>query len=110
MFKNYREFSLSTGVKTARLAVINTGRNVSVLLHKTVVVEKRGRVVTLRNGGWDTISTRIVINRALEQIASTHAYVCRQKGETFLYQNGVKKPFISGMQIKVRNEVAECVA
>lgn len=101
MFKIHRTFDLSTGIKNPCIAVVNDGSRISVLLHKTVVLEKRGRTVTLRNGGWDTLSTRLVINRGLEQVAATHAYVYRSKGQTVLAQNGIVKPFVSGMKIKV---------
>ncbi len=104
MFKNYRSYSLSTGVKTKGLAVISTATVTQVLLHKTIVVEKHGRTVTLRNGGYDTVSTRTVINRALEQMAASECYVFRKKGKTYLTQNGVTQEFFDGMFIKVRNQ------
>lgn len=108
MFKTHRTFSLETGVKNNSIAVIKYGQEnepnwlIDVIYHKTIVVSKRGRVVTLRNGGWDTISTRAVINRALEQIASSVTFLHRVKGQTMLTQNGITKPFTDGMSIKVR--------
>lgn len=101
MFKTHRTYDLSTGVKGNTLAVLNTGTTTAVVYHRTTVVLKRGRSVKLSNGGWDTVSTRIVINRALEQMAASACHLYREKGQTLLAQNGVIKPFISGMTIKV---------
>lgn len=101
MFAIHRNFSLSTGIKGTTIAVVNTGVNIFVVYHKTLVVEKRGRTVTLRNGGWDTVSTRHVINNCLSEICSSECYLFRKRGETFLTQNGIVKLFVSGMKIKV---------
>jgi hypothetical protein len=74
MFKNYRRYELSQGVKSARLAVFSDAWRIQVLLHKTVVVDavfnRRTKAweVTLDHGGWDTISSRLVINQALCQM------------------------------------------
>ena len=106
MFQTHRSYDLSTGVKNNSIAVLNYQNSdmdiIDVLYHKTIVVSKRGRVVTLRNNGWDTVSTRAVINRALEQMATSVTYLHRVKGQTVLTQNGVSQAFTDGMSIKVR--------
>lgn len=107
MFKTHRTYDLQTGVKNNTIAVINDAKKLSVIYHKTIVFEAKhnmryGWDITLRNGGWDTVSTRAVINRALEQICYTSTYLTRKKGQTFLSQNTLLKPFISGMKIKTR--------
>ncbi len=100
MFKTHRSFTLSTGMKGNTIAVINNLSTIFVLYHSTVVVEKRGKTVTLRNGGWDTISTRIVINTALAEMGHL-GYVHKRRGETvIMFKDGTVKPFISGMKIK----------
>jgi hypothetical protein len=104
MFKVHRSYSLSTGVKNNSIAVINNGSKLTVVYHSTAVVQKTGKTITLMNGGWDTVSTRAVINRALEQLCSASAHLFRKKGETFLFHNGITEPFISGMTLKCRNE------
>ncbi len=106
MFKTHRTYSLTTGVKGPTLAVVSDGSRVDVVYHKTLVLSKRGKTITLRNGGWDTISTRAVINRGLHEMLGTYAtYLERVKGETVLHQNTnqgcITKPFVSGMRIKV---------
>jgi hypothetical protein len=72
MFKTHRTYNLTTGVKNNSIAVVSKPHTIDVLYHKTIVVHAeliKGRwLVVLNNGGWDTISTRAVINRALEQI------------------------------------------
>lgn len=86
MFKVRRSFNLSTGVKNNTIAVFNQGRAVIVLYHCTPVVIKAGKLIQLNNGGWDTVSTRAVINRALEQMApNTYLVRKRRKGETRTY-------------------------
>lgn len=100
MFQKYRSYSLSNGVKTKALAVFNDGSEISVMLHRTVVVQKSAAgTVTLRDGGWDTISTRTVINTALRELAPGWSVV-RRKGATYLESpDGQLVPFISGMSI-----------
>ena len=101
MFKTHRTYDLSTGVKNNTIAVLSDGTTTKVIYHRTIVVSKKARTVTLSNGGWDTISTRAVINRALEQLCLSECYLFRKKGQTLITQNGIIKPFVSGMTIKV---------
>lgn len=109
MFKVHRTFTLSTGVKNASIAVVADGSRVDVIYHKTLVVSKRGKTVTLRNGGWDTISTRAVINQALRELGTPYR-LDRKKGVTVLIEDrdigfsrvrDVVGPFVSGMKFKV---------
>lgn len=108
MFKKHRTYSLTTGIKAPMIAVFADQMSIQVLLHSTVVVEAslldmdREYSVVVRNGGWDTISTRIVINRALEQIPGFHdTRIVRHKGETMVqYADGSRETFASGMTLK----------
>lgn len=102
MFKKHRNYNLETGTKGSAIAIFNQGKRIAVVYHQTIVVQKIGRKVTLDNGGWDTISTRHVINRALEQMATSVCYLYRKKGQTMLTQNGIVKPFNGRMTITVR--------
>lgn len=78
MFKTHRTYQLTTGVKNNTIAVINHLDKIEVVYHNTIVVSAKKKIekapklnrwiITLNNGGWDTISTRTVINRALEQL------------------------------------------
>jgi len=108
MFNTHRTYSLSTGVKNNTIAVISDPRRIKVIYHKTEVFEARltptGWTITLRNGGWDTVSTRIVINRALEQLCGTPTYLERRKNETYLVHNGLRESFVSGMTLKTRRQ------
>lgn len=106
MFKVHRSFDLFTGVKNNTIAVIAQHNAVDVIYHRTLVVSKRSKTITLRNGGWDTVSTRTVINRALYQLFDGYKfYVESKKGECFLVENtdqgAIRKPFVSGMKVKV---------
>jgi hypothetical protein len=104
MFRTHRTYSLTTGVKNNSIAVIADCDAITVIYHKTIVVNAqliRGRwVVTLNNGGWDTASTRIVINTALEQIPGcSGVYLSRHKGQTVVNVNGERVTFQSGWKL-----------
>lgn len=102
MFKVHRNFDLSTGVKNNTIAVVNDGNGgISVVYHKTLVVEARSSKITLRDGGWNTVSTRLVINQALSEMGH-RVYLFTKKGETLISINGVVKPFVSGMTLNRR--------
>lgn len=102
MFKTYRTFDLRTGVKSKALAVINLGKNLAVILHQTVVLRTAGKSIILDNGGWDTQSTRIVINQALNCLGVGPFYLFRSKGETLIqYPDGSRKPFTRGMRLSM---------
>lgn len=96
MFKVHRTFDLSTGVKNNSIAVLDTPNRVAVIYHQTLVVHfnKDKKVFVIRNGGYDTVSTRIVINRALF-LLNCGMYLERRKGETVLVdpKNDVRLPF-----------------
>lgn len=74
MFKTHRTYCLTTGVKNNTIAVFCDGvkDTVKVIYHKTIVVDANKKKIKLNNGGWDTISTRTVINRALEELNSDY--------------------------------------
>lgn len=92
MFKVHRSFDLVTGVKNNTIAVLNNVNEISVIYHETVVFKATNHLglrIELENGGYDTISTRSVINRALEQFNEFRGvYLIRVKGKTMLSRNG----------------------
>lgn len=93
MFKTHRTYSLSTGMKGTTIAVVQSKQHTFVLYHDTIVFEQYANGdITISNGGWDTVSTRIVINRALEQ-TNCKAYLFRQKNKTYISINGQLKEF-----------------
>jgi hypothetical protein len=96
MFKKYRSFTLDQGVKTPSLAVVCHAGYIMVLLHDTLVFSaKEGKnrkwIATLNNGGYDTVSTRLVINQALKCLWNLDCYDLRRiKGNTYVvYTNAV---------------------
>lgn len=106
MFKVHRSFNLSQGVKNASIAVTRHGSDISVVYHRTQVVHVSGDVVELNNGGWDTVSTRMVINRALECL-NANAALYRKKGVTMLsHPDGTESEFMGSATILVTRSVA----
>jgi hypothetical protein len=105
MFKTHRTYELTTGVKNNTIAVIAEIYSTKVIYHKTVVFtldHKPKDKITLRNGGWDTISTRLVINRALEQCEShfriERKVIKKQRYTVLVNQlDGTVLPFVNGM-------------
>lgn len=114
MFATHRSFTLETGVKNSSIAVLNTptrtGCEVSVIYHKTVVVQTKGSKIILANGGWDTVSTRAVINRALAELGTPATFLYRKKGQTYLASPGGDVPFNGCAVIRaVRKQPADQV-
>ena len=109
MFGVHKSFDLTTGVKNNTICVINDSPNqTQVVYHKTIVFthqKKRSAsinptgLITLRTGGHDTISTRLVINRALE-MSNIDWRIVREKGRSFLKDsNGLIMPLVDGMEL-----------
>lgn len=112
MFKAHRSYDLTTGVKSKTIAVFNSGSKIRVLYHKTIVVYASKRQIILDNGGWDTVSTRHVINTALYELGSSYRLV-RNKGKTKLIQNEYQKPsqapdFVPGVKIPLTHGASPC--
>lgn len=91
MFKTHRTFNLTPGMKNNSIAVFHAAPILGVLYHQTQVVTAKEskdfiyRTVEIRDGGYDTISTRIVINNALSQIPGFGGYcLSRKKNKTWL--------------------------
>jgi pectin methylesterase-like acyl-CoA thioesterase len=100
MFKTHRTFNLTTGVKNNSIAVVKSQKYIFVIYHETCVVKASSTHVTLDNGGWNTVSTRLVMNRALELLAPG-AFVFTKKGETLVQLPGEKaQPFKNGVRIE----------
>jgi len=111
MFGVHKNFDLTTGVKNNTICVINDAPNlVKVVYHKTIVFTHHKKhsasinptgLITLRTGGYDTISTRLVINRALEQ-SQIDWRIVREKGRSFLKDsNGLILPLVDGMELHI---------
>ncbi len=112
MFNTNRTYLLTTGVKSKSLAVICSSHGgVSVIQHKTVVfsLSASGKRVIIQNGGWDTVSTRITINRALKQAPGFEGWSLRRvKGKTMVYcQEKAVSPFHGFMELKPVTHAAQ---
>lgn len=89
MFKTHRTFELTPGVKNNSIAVFHNNGTIGVLYHKTQVftakaMKSGGWKVEIRDGGWNTISTRIVINNAFERLVSGSYFLYTKKGQTYI--------------------------
>lgn len=109
MFGVHKNFDLTTGVKNNTICVINDAHNLTqVVYHKTIVFTHQKKrtasinptgIITLRTGGHDTVSTRLVINRALEK-SNTDWRIVRKNGRSFLKDsNGLIMPLVDGMEL-----------
>jgi hypothetical protein len=99
MFKTHRTFDLTTGVKNKSIAVFNNLENTGelrVIYHKTTVFSYfvGDDEVMLRDGGYDTVSTRIVINQALSELGHSGILLERIKGTTMLNINGKREEWL----------------
>lgn len=54
-----------------------------ITYHSTAIVEFDADTITLRTGGWDTVTTRRKMNQAAVQFGLRYA-VFRDKGESFI--------------------------
>lgn len=111
MFKIHRSFDLSPGVKNNSIAVARIGSLGMILVtyHETVVVEantKKNRI-TLRSGGWDTVSTRTVINQALSELGLNSIFLYRKKGVTMLAGAGKDRVFSGTVLLTVTQDNVE---
>lgn len=116
MFKTHRTFTLETGVKSNSIAVFNQGKAIIVLYHKTPVAIIAGSTLVLNNGGWDTVSTRAVMNRVLELVTDSgtpeafdlRIRLVRKRGKTFLEQAGlIRGEYKNNMRIKLGRTASE---
>ena len=83
--------------KNVRL--IRRGNDCVIRYYQTdVVTYHPDGTLTLRHGGWDTISTRDVIN------AFSPVYVEGTKGAWTVTVNGNRHPFIDGMIVRVETK------
>lgn len=110
MFKIHRTFDLSTGVKNNSIAVISDAASTIVIYHNTRVFVATKKCITLYNGGWDTISTRTVINNALSKIGHADGvFLERIKGVTMINIRGKRQVFESGFKL-VAKDFSKAVA
>lgn len=98
-----RTDKLSTYCTT--IASDNEGTHVTY--HRTRVVTFNSETITLRTGGWDTVTTRRKMNQAARQFGLDYG-VYRDKGESFVKLPGrswddVKRnptPLVDGMTFR----------
>lgn len=67
--------------------IATTGGITRVTLHGTCVVEFDAVRITLRTGGYDTVTTRARMNQASNQFGLGYS-VARDKGRTYVRRNG----------------------
>ena len=97
-----RSYDLNSTKKQSNIRVIGD-LDKEVLLHGHSVVKIYGwnNKVTLDSCGYKTPTTKVTINRALEQITSGYA-VIQKKGEWFLSTpDSQLTPFTDGMSINL---------
>lgn len=89
--------------RTATTAKRDAAGTLRVTYHKTVVVEvTRDGTVTLRSGGWRTVTTKARMNQAANQYGLGFS-VYQKKGEWFVNLRRSASdvlPFEDGMQFK----------
>ena len=102
-----RNFTLHEGTKAQGVcaSIYNGLNDVSVLYHKTIIFNKTGNKITLRNGGWKTVSTKTLINKCFNQLG-INAYLYQKKGVWIIRLNDqldslVEIPFVDGMVINL---------
>ena len=102
-----RNFTLHNGTMAQGVcaSIFNGLNDISVLYHKTIIFNKSGKKVTLRNGGWKTVSTKTLINKCFNQLG-INAYLYQKKGVWLVVLNDqldsmVEIPFVDGMVINL---------
>lgn len=102
--KLLQRITLAQQNKVGRTATSVTRANgvLVVRYHATDVVSynENTKEVTLRTGGYDTVTTRLRMNQAARQFGLGFG-VGRDKGITYLHLGGKKQPLVDGMTFKV---------
>lgn len=65
--------------------ITNADERTIITYHRTAIVEFDGDTITLRTGGWDSVTTRRKMNQAAAQFG-LHYSVFRDKGESLIRQ------------------------
>lgn len=84
---------------------------IGVSYHDTEVVQLKGLIITLNNGGWLTVTTKAVMNRALRQIYQIHGiqapFVRQTKGVWFVDFANESIEYKNGMNWKITKPVTQ---
>ena len=81
--------SICRGVATS---VVCTNGRITVVYHKTRVVDVTPKHITLDTGGWKTATTKLRMNQASAQFNLGYS-VYQQKGQWFVSYRGVTRQF-----------------
>jgi len=81
--------------------VANTETGFVVTYHSTPIVTVDGDLITLKTGGWDTVTTRRKMNQAARQFGLRYS-VYRKAGTTYV-DNGFGLDFPLGEEAKFWN-------
>ena len=81
--------SICRGVATS---VVCTNGRITVVYHKTRVVDVTQEHIILDTGGWKTTTTKLRMNQASTQFNLGYA-VYQQKGQWIVHYRGVTRPF-----------------
>ena len=87
--------------KLSPYATTINGRDGKTLItyHSTVIVEFDDKTITLRTGGWDSVTTRRKMNQAANQFGLPFG-VHREKGESYVWvHNSRRIPLVDGMTL-----------
>ena len=74
---------------------------VSVFYYKTEIVRIEGEVLTLKHRGWDTSSTRKIMNKHLTRYNTGYRVVQRQYAWHVMTPSGEVVPFVVGMRFSL---------
>lgn len=97
-----RDFVIhGTKSRFGNVTIVKDNTHVGVKLHSTIVARMNlvTKTIQLNSGGWDTVTTRSAMNRALDQFYPDRYWgVWALSGEMFLCLKGVRvMPFVDGM-------------
>lgn len=87
--------------KQSMITVSIQGDSKCIMMYRTCIVAVNNSGITLNSGGWRTPTTKVAINRALDQIPQTKGCQVFQKyGVWYLSKaDGTKIEFKDGMTI-----------
>jgi hypothetical protein len=86
-------------ITVSKTQVVGEGEQVIITLHQTnVVVKQSTGEIHLNTNGWETVTTKTAINRALE-LLGVKAYISQKKGVWYLTTEGETVAYKDGMVI-----------
>ncbi len=79
------------------------GKDICVVYHSTCIVQFNDKTVTLRTGGWDSVTTRRKMNQASRQFGLGFQ-VWRDKGSSYVCKGHATAtgamPLVDGMKLE----------